>query len=86
MILFTGEGCLADIPQADTPAKTATAADGTHPAGMHSCFICFLYRIDLNLFDLISVCYFIMTQIYSNDRSMPSFHVAMQLIHSNKSD
>ena len=34
----------AGIPactEADPPAgETATAADGTHPTGMHSCFIC----------------------------------------------
>ena len=24
-------------PLADTPRQTATAADGTHPTGMHSC-------------------------------------------------
>ena len=32
-------GCLADIPWADTPPpqETATAADGTHSTGMHSC-------------------------------------------------
>ena len=32
---------LTDTPLADTPAPTpemATAADGTHPTGMHSCF------------------------------------------------
>ena len=29
----------ADIPREDTPpAKIATAGDGTHPTGMHSCF------------------------------------------------
>ena len=27
----------ADTPQVDTPQQTATAADGTHPTGMHSC-------------------------------------------------
>ena len=28
----------ADTPsRADTPQQTATAADGTHPTGMHSC-------------------------------------------------
>ena len=26
------------ILQADPPLPTATAADGTHPTGMHSCF------------------------------------------------
>ena len=25
-------------PQADTPQQTATAPDGTHPTGVHSCF------------------------------------------------
>ena len=34
VILFTeGGGCLVE-----TPPGTATAAGGTHPAGMHSCF------------------------------------------------
>ena len=29
----------ADTPQVDnTPSETATAADGTHPTGMHSCY------------------------------------------------
>ena len=32
-------------PWADTPPQqTATAADGTHPTGMHSCFIMWLQR------------------------------------------
>ena len=46
VILFTGEGvpcpegsgpggCLVETP------RTATAAGGTHPTGMHSCFIYF---------------------------------------------
>ena len=26
------------LPWADTPQQTATAADGTHPTGMHSCY------------------------------------------------
>ena len=32
---------LADTPPppADTPAPAATAADGTHPTGMHSCIL-----------------------------------------------
>ena len=47
VILSTrGRGCLADTPsgqtpppsRADTPRQTATAADGTHPTGMHSCY------------------------------------------------
>ena len=25
-------------PRADPPRETATAADGTHPTGIHSCF------------------------------------------------
>ena len=25
-------------PRADTPQQTATAADSTHPTGMHTCF------------------------------------------------
>ena len=37
----------ADNPwQADTPSpKMATAADGTHPTGMHSCFIIFFLSL-----------------------------------------
>ena len=27
------------LPEADTPPETATAADGTHPTGMHSCLL-----------------------------------------------
>ena len=37
----------ADTPWADTPPgrySPATAAGGTHPTGMHSCFISFLVR------------------------------------------
>ena len=30
---FCSGGCLVE-----TPSRTATAADGTHPTGMHSCF------------------------------------------------
>ena len=46
MILFTG-GCLTDPdrhpmgrppPRADTPQEMGTAADSTHPTGMHSVF------------------------------------------------
>ena len=47
MILLTGGGVVpgpggrgAGIPactEADPPRETATAADGTHPTGMHSC-------------------------------------------------
>ena len=41
VILFTG-GCVwADTPYLDTPPETATAADGTHPTGMHSCWFIF---------------------------------------------
>ena len=28
----------ADTPQANTPQQMATAVDGTHPTGMHSCY------------------------------------------------
>ena len=41
VILFTGGGCL--LPGGclvETPPGTATAAGGTHPAGMHSCLYC----------------------------------------------
>ena len=27
------------------PGETATAADGTHPTGMHSCFMCFILQV-----------------------------------------
>ena len=27
------------LPRADSPHETATAADGTHPTGMHSCAV-----------------------------------------------
>ena len=33
------------LPRADPqPRQTATAADGTHPTGMHSCFVIILGR------------------------------------------
>ena len=43
-----GHSQQADIPRADTtpradnppPRQMATAADGTHPTGLHSCFTC----------------------------------------------
>ena len=39
VILFTGGGGIPACTGADTPLrKAATAADGTHPTGMHSCF------------------------------------------------
>ena len=50
VILFTGGGggvhpLGRHSPWADTPFKTATAADGTHPTGMLSCTImCKLYQ------------------------------------------
>ena len=43
VILFTGEGSLAKPPPTrqtpPPPSETATAADGTYPSGMHSCFL-----------------------------------------------
>ena len=34
------EGCIPACTEADTPSQqTATAAGGTHPTGMHSCFM-----------------------------------------------
>ena len=30
-------GCTPPVPEADTSPEKATAADGTHPTGMHSC-------------------------------------------------
>ena len=39
VILFTGAGGVWQTPPADTrPPRMATAADGTHPTGMHSCY------------------------------------------------
>ena len=44
VILFTGvcvciPACTGtDTPLGQNPPPTATAADGTHPTGMHSCF------------------------------------------------
>ena len=36
----TGPGeCIPACTEVDTPQQTATAADGTHPTGMHSCFL-----------------------------------------------
>ena len=35
-------------PWADTPRQTATAADGTHPTGMHSCFPVYFSNLLLN--------------------------------------
>ena len=32
------------------PRDTATAADGTHPTGMHSCFGCFGVNLHIYLF------------------------------------
>ena len=32
-------GGLADTTPADTPQQMVTVADGTHPTGMHSCYI-----------------------------------------------
>ena len=35
-------------PEADThPPETSTAADGTHPTGMHSCFLSFYRRWEM---------------------------------------
>ena len=31
-------GCIPACTEADTLQQTATAADGTHPTGMHSCW------------------------------------------------
>ena len=31
-------GCIPACTEASTPQPTATAADGTHPTGMHSCY------------------------------------------------
>ena len=36
-------GCLVE-----TPPRTATAAGGTHPTGMHSCIKVKLYKISIN--------------------------------------
>ena len=34
-----GGGCIPTCTEADTPQQMATAAGGTHPTGMHSCFL-----------------------------------------------
>ena len=49
-----GRHPLARLPRADTPPgrhphETATAADGTHPTGMHSCFTLYAGKIWLHL-------------------------------------
>ena len=31
-------GCIPACTEADTPQQTTTAAGGTHPTGIHSCF------------------------------------------------
>ena len=52
----SGGGCLlrgvsapggVGIPACTPPGETATAADGTHPTGMHSCFFSLLAKIYL---------------------------------------
>ena len=45
-LLPGGAGLLLGVPGGDPPG-TATAAGGTHPTGMHSCFPCF-YQISQN--------------------------------------
>ena len=47
-LLLVGGGCLVE-----TPPPTATAAGGTHPTGMHSCWVLFLppvmfFHVDYN--------------------------------------
>ena len=37
----------AHTPREHTPQETATAADGTHPTGMHSCYYYFRDTLDL---------------------------------------
>ena len=41
-----------DSPQADIPRQTATAADGTHPTGMHSCMTLFLSNVAVKITQL----------------------------------
>ena len=48
VILSTGGGRQTPPRQAETPppppSRTATAADGTHPTGMHTCFLLFFLK------------------------------------------
>ena len=37
--VYRPRGCIPACTEADTSQQTATAADGTHPTGMHSCFL-----------------------------------------------
>ena len=37
-------------PQPDTPPEMATAADGTHPTGIHSCYIYFPVKDDSKMY------------------------------------
>ena len=36
-------GCLLCTEAAPPPGETVTAADGTHPTGMHSCYLLFYF-------------------------------------------
>ena len=42
--------CSEGVPGGDPPG-TATAAGGTHPTGMHSCYLLYLQNIGLSSFD-----------------------------------
>ena len=44
-----GVVCIPACTKADTPQQTATAADGTHPKGMHSCSFLFQLRTSLEV-------------------------------------
>ena len=63
-----------DTPPADIPL-TATAADGTHPTGMHSCFLIYL-KIGQVISELdLKVLYFILSRsIIFESRSFISIH------------
>ena len=42
-------GCIPACTEADPPPPTATAAGGTHPTGMHSCYLLFFHFIYFSL-------------------------------------
>ena len=54
VILSTGGSCIAPLgrPLPPTP-KTATAVDGTHPAGMHCCLLLVFLSCESVLLELV---------------------------------
>ena len=78
MILFTGGGGgVADSPigrhplygqtppWADTPPQMVTAADGTHPTGMHSCYLHF-YMIYIQIIKKSFAVSFLLLKLQQN--------------------